>query len=181
MTLTPSVLLIIAMFAASAFSLRPPIDAAPGDILMDFLRGFYEGFNIQEDVTSLRDCLKNKENLWESIKTSARSVSDINTFVDHFKDSMASLFVTLGGLVTELRPCIRGSTFIVTIVDTVIGLGPAKLFTRAAKAAVVKNSALLVNVHTMYDAVRENDAHKLGKSMAEFMSTLLLSEYVCMK
>jgi len=146
-------------------------------ILADFLKGFCDGFSIKDTASDFSDCLNNKDDIWNEIVLNVELFIDLNYLLEHYAEIMAKLMFSLTRLLTDIRPCIRSGSLVMTILDLVTNINPSVLFSQIAKASLTKSSLLLGNIRKMYDALIHNEYYLLGKNLGEFLSAILITKY----
>ncbi len=174
--------LLLLLLVASGFELgvsaKDTISLSDAqELLYNFARGLFEGFRVQDDISALKGCMQNADKIWGDLKVTVGYLRSLNYIWDHFGELIADISLPLLSLMADLNPCINSGSALGKAASVLQLLNPKLLTLQTLKVVVMHSPYLIRELHDMYRAMMEQDAHRLGYDLGDFWFTLLFNEY----
>ena len=145
------------------------------DAVYNFACGFFEGFRVQGDFSTLKNCMQNADGIWKDLKETVGHFNSLSYVWGHFGDLMGHIALPLTQLMGDLTPCITAGSFVSQAAELAMLLSPQLLTLHTLEAAVIHTPYLVRQIADMYYAVADQDAHRLGLDIGNFWFTLLFN------
>ena len=119
-----AILLVLAVSYAAQLKASAPREE-PKNGAIDFLKGFFEGLGVKEDIEKLMKCMKDVEKVLEKIKEALQHLRHIN--INDLKKGLSLLFAAVKEFLQMLVPCAEGSSIIHKLINAITNVNIMKI------------------------------------------------------
>ena len=153
----------------------------PEDVY-NFLFGFFEGISKGTiDVQVIIDCLKGMPHIVDDVNLIIHEIGAAIEFIKHFDiwhlgelvEAIVKIFEGVQDIIATINPCLSTIPELKEIFDRIVEMDLKHMATVIAKNIIFHGAEIKQLVTDAIDAYNAHDMHKFGKSIGEFIITVL--------